>query len=115
MRMLLRVLLLMLLTACTFAQAPAAIPRYEIYAIRYATIGDFPVAGLVPGADPARKMDLAMMIWLVKGEGRNILVDAGFYRNQFFKQWKSIRDFQKPSEALARVGLKPEDITDVII
>jgi len=30
-------------------------PTYEIYAIRYAEIPDFPVAGLVKGADPARK------------------------------------------------------------
>lgn len=103
-----------LLTASAFAQTPAS-PKYEIYAIRYATIGDFQVAGLVVGADPSRKLDIAMMVWLVKGEGHNILVDAGFYREQFFKQWKSIKDFQKPSEALARVGLKPEDITDVII
>jgi len=101
--------------AFSFAQTPAATPKYEIYAIRYATIGDFPVAGLVPGADPARKLDIAMMVWLVKGEGHNVLVDAGFYRDQFFKQWKTIKDFQKPSDALARLGLKPEDITDVVI
>jgi glyoxylase-like metal-dependent hydrolase (beta-lactamase superfamily II) len=115
MRMKVRFLIALLLAAGAFAQTPAATPKYEVYAIRYATISDFPVAGLVPGADPSRKLDIAMMVWLVKGEGRNILVDAGFYREQFFKQWKSIKDFQKPSEALARVGLKPEDITDVII
>jgi glyoxylase-like metal-dependent hydrolase (beta-lactamase superfamily II) len=115
MRMNVFLLMLVLLGVGTFAQTPAATPKYEVYAIRYATIGDFPVAGLVPGADPSRKLDIAMMVWLVRGEGRNILVDAGFYREQFFKQWKSIKDFQKPSEALARVGLKPEDISDVII
>ena len=87
---------------------------YEVYAIRYAVIPDFPVAGLVKGADAARKLDIAMAVWLVKGNGRNVLVDAGFYREQFFKQWK-IKDFVKPSEALAEAGLKPEDITDVII
>ena len=89
-------------------------PTYEVYAIRYAVIPDFPLAGLVKGADPARKLDIAMAVWLVKGNGRNVLVDAGFYREQFFKQWK-IKDFVKPSEALAEAGLKPEDITDVII
>ena len=116
MRMNFSLLMLVLLAVGVLAQTPTAVaPKYEIYAIRYATIGDFQIAGLVAGADPSRKMDLAMMVWLIKGEGRNILVDAGFYREQFFKQWKSIRDFQKPSEALARVGLKPEDITDVII
>ena len=61
-------------------------PRYEVYAIRYATIPGFAVSGLVAGADPARKMDIAMMVWLLRGNGKNILVDSGFYREQFFKQ-----------------------------
>ena len=62
-------------------------PQYEVYAIRYATIPDFSVASLVAGADRARKLDIAMLVWLVRGDGRNILVDSGFYREQFFKQW----------------------------
>ncbi len=89
-------------------------PQYEVYAIRYATIPDFPVAALIQGADPARKLDIAMTVWLVRGNGRNILVDSGFYREQFFKQWK-VNDFVKPSEALAPLGVRPEEITDVII
>lgn len=89
-------------------------PQYEVYAIRYATIADFPVSSLVAGADRSRKMDIAMMVWLVRGNGHNILVDSGFYRDQFIKQWHP-KDFVKPSEAIARLGLKPEDITDVVI
>ena len=89
-------------------------PVYTIDAIRYGVIADFPVHGLVAGADPSRKMDIAMMIWLVRGNGRNILVDAGFYRDQFFQQWK-IRDFRKPSEALAAMGVNPENVTDIIV
>ncbi|MGA3018839.1 MAG: N-acyl homoserine lactonase family protein [Bryobacteraceae bacterium] len=89
-------------------------PQYEIYAIRYATLADFPVSSLVAGADPSRKMDIAMMVWLVRGNGHTILVDSGFYREQFLRQWHP-KDFVKPSEAIARVGLQPEDITDVVI
>src|SRR5215468_2667414 len=106
-----------LLSSCALPTASSQSngkPMYEVYAIRYAVIPDFPVAALVKGADAVRKLDIAMAVWLVKGNGRNVLVDAGFYREQFFKQWK-IKDFVKPSEALAEVGLKPEDITDVII
>jgi glyoxylase-like metal-dependent hydrolase (beta-lactamase superfamily II) len=88
--------------------------QYEIYAVRYATIPGFAVSGLVAGADPARKMDIAMMVWLVRGGGKNILVDAGFYREQFFKQWK-VEGFAKPSDAVRRAGVTPEEITDVII
>ena len=89
-------------------------PQYEIYALRYATIPDFPVASLVAGADRARKLDIAMMVWLVRGGGRNILVDSGFYRDQFFQQWH-VNDFVKPSDTLSRVGLKPDDITDIVV
>ena len=53
-------------------------PEYEVYAIRYATIPDFAVSGLVAGADPSRKLNIAMMVWLVRGAGKNVLVDSGF-------------------------------------
>lgn len=99
--------------ASGFAQN-AGKPIYTVEAIRYATLKDFRVAGLVAGADKSRKMDIAMVYWLVQGNGHNILVDAGFYRPQFFQHWK-VADFQKPSDALLHAGLKPEDITDVII
>jgi glyoxylase-like metal-dependent hydrolase (beta-lactamase superfamily II) len=89
-------------------------PVYEVYALRYATLPNFPVAELVAGADPARKLDIAMMIWLIRGNGRNILVDSGFYHDRFFKDWQ-VKDFTKPSDTLKALDLKPEDITDVVI
>src|SRR5260370_42655515 len=61
-------------------------PQYEVYALRYATIPGFRVAGLVEGADKDRKLDIAMMVWLVRGNGRNILVDSGFYYEKVFPQ-----------------------------
>jgi glyoxylase-like metal-dependent hydrolase (beta-lactamase superfamily II) len=94
--------------------AIADAPQYEVYAIRYAVIPDFPVAGLVAGADKDRRLDIAMMVWLVRGAVRNILVDSGFYRPQFFRSW-TVRDFVRPDEAVARAGVKPEEITDVIL
>jgi glyoxylase-like metal-dependent hydrolase (beta-lactamase superfamily II) len=103
---------LLFATACL--QAQQARPQYEVYAIRYGALTDFSVAGLVAGADAGRKMDIAMMVWLVRGNGRNILVDTGFYREQFFKQW-NVADYVKPSEALKGVGLGPEDVTDVVL
>ena len=100
------------LTAAPLGAQPK--PEYEIFAIRYATIPDFQVSGLVQGADPTRKLDIAMMVWLIRGGGKNILFDSGFYREQFFKQWH-VNDFVKPSDAVAKFGVKPEDVSDVII
>lgn len=89
-------------------------PKYEVYAISYAVIPDFPVAGLIEGAEKDRKLDIQMMVWLIRGGGRNIVVDSGFYRPQFFKSW-TVRDFLRPDEAVALAGVKPEDVTDVIL
>ena len=109
-----RSLLVLLFALSAIAQQQPAKPVYEVYAVRYATLPDFPVAGLVKGADPSRKLDIAMMVWLVKGNGKTIVVDSGFYHDHFFKDWK-VKDFIKPSEALSGMGVKPEDVTDVII
>jgi glyoxylase-like metal-dependent hydrolase (beta-lactamase superfamily II) len=108
--------LLCILAFTPFARTAAADdqPLYTVDAIRYGTLADFPVRGLVQGADASRKMDIAMVVWLVRGGGHNILVDAGFYRAQFFQHW-NVKDFKKPSEAIAAEGLQPTDITDVIV
>jgi hypothetical protein len=108
-------------TATAAATPTAATPVYKVYAIRYASIPDFPVNALVAGADPQRKLSIAMTVWLIRGNGRNILVDSGFYRPQFFKDWK-VEGFLKPSDAVAQSGVapgqkpafSPDDITDVV-
>jgi glyoxylase-like metal-dependent hydrolase (beta-lactamase superfamily II) len=110
-----RFFLALTMTAVVIASATAqSKPTYEVYAIRYATIPDFPVSELVAGADPARKLDIAMMVWLVRGGGHNILVDSGFHHERFFADW-TVKNFIKPSEAIKPLGLKPEDVSDVIV
>ena len=111
MRLLRFALLIAILTVDAHGQPK---PQYEVYALRYATLPNFPVAELVAGADPARKLDIAMLIWLIRGNGRNILVDSGFYHDRFFKDWQ-VKDFTKPSDTLKALDLRPEDITDVVI
>ena len=95
-------------------RAPGA-PVWQVYAIRYATVPGFPVRGLVAGADSTRKLDIAMMFWVLKGPGgRRVLVDAGFYRQKFLDSWKPA-DFVRPSEAVRHLGMDPDSVTDVII
>ena len=96
--------------------------EYEVYAIRYAVIPDFPVASLVAGADRARKLDIAMMVWLVRGNGRNILVDSGFYhvfkgdKSQLTLEGKAEEEVWTPAPHMANFlkavrSRKPEDLT----
>jgi glyoxylase-like metal-dependent hydrolase (beta-lactamase superfamily II) len=88
---------------------------YEVYALSYGTYPNFPVSSLLAGADKDRKIDLQMMIWLVKGPGgKNILVDTGCYHENVVKG-KGVKDLIKASDAVAKLGLSPADITDVII
>jgi glyoxylase-like metal-dependent hydrolase (beta-lactamase superfamily II) len=105
-------------TSTSASGVAASSPIYEVFAIRYASIPDFPVNALIAGADPQRKFSIAMTIWLIRGNGRVVLVDSGFYRPQFFKQFK-IDGFIKPSDAVAQSGIQPaltaEDVTDVVI
>lgn len=90
-------------------------PSYEAFAIRFGTIPDFQIAGLVAGADRSRRADIPVMVWLLKGNnGRTVLVDSGFYRQPLVERWK-VRDFQRPSDAVAAAGVRPEDVTDIII
>jgi len=96
------------------AAGAAEAPKYEVVAIRYATVPQFPVSALIKGADVSRKFDIAMMVWLIRGDGRNVLVDSGFYRPQFFKNW-NVTGFVRPDEAVRRAGVAPEAITDVIL
>jgi glyoxylase-like metal-dependent hydrolase (beta-lactamase superfamily II) len=94
-------------------QAPPV--TYEAYAVRFGTLAQFRVSGLIAGADAARRLDIPVMVWLLKGSnGRRVLIDSGFYRQKFVEQWKP-QDFRSPADAVAAAGVKPEEITDVII
>ena len=88
---------------------------YEVYAVRFGVLPAFPVSGLVAGAERGRTLDIPVMVWLLKGSnGRNVLVDSGFYRQKFLDQWKP-RDFRSPAEAVRAAGVPPEGVTDIIM
>ena len=95
--------------------APPAAPEYSIEAIRYGTIRDFPVSELVIGAPEAEKIDIAMVVWLVRGGGRNVLFDSGFHREKWLKEFPAFADYLRPDEAVRLAGVRPEDVTDVVI
>jgi glyoxylase-like metal-dependent hydrolase (beta-lactamase superfamily II) len=72
------------------------------------------VRGLIAGADTSRRMDIAMSVWLLRSNQRNVLVDAGFYRDKFVTRWKPA-NFVQPSDAVRSAGVRPEDVTDIIV
>jgi glyoxylase-like metal-dependent hydrolase (beta-lactamase superfamily II) len=89
-------------------------PEYSIQAIRYAVSPGFPVAGLVVGAPKGEKVDIAMVIWLIRGGGRTILFDSGFHREKWLKYFP-MTEYLRPDEAVKLTGVKPEEVTDIVI
>jgi glyoxylase-like metal-dependent hydrolase (beta-lactamase superfamily II) len=100
--------------ACAANTRVATEPRYEALAIRYATLPNFRVAGLIAGADTSRRLDIAMMVWMLRDANRTILIDAGFHRPDLIQRWRPT-GYVKPSEAVAAAGVAPEQVTDVIV
>ena len=109
-----RRLLMALVFSLGFAAMIDADPEYTIQAIRYASSPGFPVSALVMGAPKEEKVDIAMVVWLVRGGGRNILFDTGFHRESWLKYFP-MQDFLRPDQAVAAAGVKPEEITDIVI
>jgi glyoxylase-like metal-dependent hydrolase (beta-lactamase superfamily II) len=108
-------LVALLATLALTAVTAVAPPNYDVYAVRFAGYHGFPTAGLVLGADTARRQDIAFMVWVMKGPNRRtVLLDAGFYRPEVHRDW-SVPDYERPTAAIAKLGLQPTDVTDIII
>ena len=108
------------LGACSSSPPPATPaapsgPAYDIYAVRYASLPRFRLSSLIAGADTSRRLDIAMMVWLITDRrGRNVLVDAGFHRPDLIQRWRP-SNYEPPSTALSRLRIRPEEVTDVIV
>ncbi|APX12183.1 N-acyl homoserine lactonase family protein [Tateyamaria omphalii] len=87
---------------------------YEVYAIKYAeqtarVRGDNYMFD--DNHDAPDPIDFYM--WLIRGEGRVILVDTGFDAAEGQARGRPIR--LDPGEALKPFGLQPEDVTEIIV
>ena len=105
---------LTLLLALAVAIPAAQAPEYSIQAIRFADSPGDSVADMVMGAPKDEKIDTIYALWLIRGGGRNILFDSGFHRDRWFKLW-TVKDYLRPDEAVRLAGVKPEEVTDVVV
>ena len=110
----LRATLILAVLALFVRAGGSAIPDYSIQAIRYASAPDIDVANLVMGAPREKKITIAMVVWLIRGGGRNILFDSGYHRDTFLKEFSST-DYIRPDEAVKLAGIRPEQVTDIVI
>ena len=104
-----------LLVGALEAATPAPNAGSSIQAVRYATIRDFPVSALVMGAPRDEKVDIAMVFWLIRGGGRNILFDSGFHREKWLREFPGTAGYLRPDEAVKLAGVAPEDVSDIVV
>jgi len=97
-----------------FTASAAAVPDYSIYEIRYADSPGDLVSDMVMGAPKGERLDTIYAFWVIRGGGRNILLDCGFHRERWFKEW-TIRDYMQPDEAVKLVGIEPGEVTDIVV
>jgi glyoxylase-like metal-dependent hydrolase (beta-lactamase superfamily II) len=104
-----------LIAAAAAVPAAAEADKYEVYAVRFATLRAFPAASLIAGAERTRRIDIAMMLWVLKGaDGRVALVDTGFHRDRYFAQF-TVAEFVSPADAIKPLGIDPGNVTDVFL
>jgi glyoxylase-like metal-dependent hydrolase (beta-lactamase superfamily II) len=104
-----------ILAACllAFVSSPPS-PEYSIQAIRYATSPGVAVIDLVPGGPKDQKVDIALVVWLIRGGGHTILFDSGFHRQTFTKEFP-VQDYLRPDDAVRTAGIAPAEVTDIVI
>ncbi|ASU34694.1 N-acyl homoserine lactonase family protein [Mucilaginibacter xinganensis] len=88
---------------------------YKVYAIKFAASAyPFTAADWAKGGPKTDSVKINFMIWLIKGNGRNILVDAGFLSDIGDAKDFKVIDYVRPDSAISKLGLKATDITDII-
>lgn len=87
---------------------------YEIFAIKFGErTNKIPISDAAVGATGNDSLNVCFMYWLLKGNGRIILVDAGFTDdmkiNPKFISWSP------PEQMLSKIKIRSEEVTDIIL
>lgn len=90
-------------------------PTYEVFALRYASHYDRKSTENFLGEDPfhASDMPLDFFVWLIRGQGRVVLVDTGCKPETAVRRRRHYH--AHPLDLLGHLGVAANDITDVIV
>jgi glyoxylase-like metal-dependent hydrolase (beta-lactamase superfamily II) len=88
---------------------------YEVYALRYATMSPRTpnLNFLIPDPHETTAQDLDYFVWLIRGGGRDILVDTGFNAEEATLRNRKLT--LNPVDALERFGVKADSIRDIVV
>lgn len=88
--------------------------KYEIYALKFGErTNKIPVSDAAVGAKGNDSLNVCFMYWLLKGNGKIILVDAGFTDDQPINP--KFITWTRPDKVLEKINIKPGDVTDIIL
>jgi glyoxylase-like metal-dependent hydrolase (beta-lactamase superfamily II) len=93
-------------------------PVWDLYVMEYARSKNQPWVDLVAGMYADGVMDLPFSFVLLQRDGRNVLVDTGFMRDEQgpgFSGKFGIPTWVSPLRLLAAMKLGPDDISDIVI
>ena len=88
-------------------------PAYEIYALKYAHHERTASQNFIGGDPHDGPMPLDYFVWLVRGDGRDLLVDTGF--NAAAAARRQRRLVRPVEQALSLMGVEARDVRDVVI
>jgi glyoxylase-like metal-dependent hydrolase (beta-lactamase superfamily II) len=88
-------------------------PRYEVYAIKYAHHARRASENFIGGDPHDGPMPLDYFVWLIRGEGREIVVDTGFSAPMAAKRQRD--HLRCPAQALGLLDADAKKIKDVVI
>jgi len=95
------------------AYGAEALPQYQVYIVHYGTSDSYPMPYLMYLASAEKNVPMDWAFWVIKGDDRVIVVDTGC-NEQMAKQW-NVKGWVRSDHAIKKLGLKPEDVTDVIL
>jgi len=88
-------------------------PRYEVYAIKYAHHARRRSENFIGGDPHDGPMPLDYFVWLIRGDGREVVVDSGFSAAVAKKRGRD--HIRCPTEGLKLLGSEPKMVKDVVI
>lgn len=91
--------------------------NYDVYAVKFAgTAHPWSVADWAFNAPKKDSIAIDFMVWLIKGKnGKNILLDAGFLNDLPDAADFGIVNYSRPDSMVLQAGIKPEEVTDIIL
>jgi glyoxylase-like metal-dependent hydrolase (beta-lactamase superfamily II) len=88
-------------------------PHYEVYALKYAHHARRASENFIGGDPHDGPMPLDYFVWLIRGAGREIVVDTGFSAAMAAKRGRD--HIRCPTEGLRLLGIDSKGVRDVVI